>query len=1091
MLNIEDETAYNTLETLLKSQYEALNENGYFNLSVENKASSNDLAVNVTPKQSRRKSGFRKISPLVDDSKKIKCDICPSKFLYRKSYVAHMKDIHGKKKEEIDPTKRDALGTCRLISQNTGEICGTQLPLLSFNKHIYDKHGFARPSSLHFLRGFWTDDNEPCFLYKCEGDPVEDTEPKDNIEDENEEEDKTHSVIMNIDPNMKIEVDNEVLLNFTNTFHKKLNDQKEKHKLSSVFDDMNDDILSGDIYNIPTQELVGQIISKDLGNTCNKKETICVHEGMNIGLPSVNIKKIHLPDLSTGGASNSFSQSLQITSAKNNTAILKTKSTNKLLKPDETDNVCTSAMDVDDNEFDDVLSNSLLEGFEEDIFFSSQVDDNISPNSTDIIMENTYDEINNSIEPEKSKQKRKASPLNASVEKKRKKIISKDDIKENLDYQENATTSQVNIKSFKRKLSLEECKNDDDIDKEIEKGIEALILNDDSDIEDLDDNNYTSNRLENKYYRHNERNFLITDIPKRKENVIFINDMKNFMINQITYTKTKLPSTIPKKLNHLFTSRDSYLMFMYNENKNFSLNNLIEFKSSNYIPIKHPGDWILQTASENGSRAVERLKAHKELRLYIQYKADELNDLELKIKINQYIKQIDEQITSQKMFSRYSKLYRMTQMNIKKARLIVDVSQNYKLQNMVRLWNNSMEKMAIEEDLETIYENAISKNQLSGKDFTRWSHWCRFCLFLSDKNRVGTYNFDNESFILRLPLWFPKDYSEFNKLPLSYDPYEKPVGSPPPTNYAIKVTGNEEGIKLQEGTNIIITKKSAHLCAQYRKLKEIIQPNTCLTDPFFINEKNKALSRIQNTQNSLLDKMGKAIGLDEINATMVRQSAEATIQSREDMASRCKLLNMHSRAVGLNHYEPTQMKQRAEWVNHMFIKESPLKVEDISNRNEETTRKMDEEDEILRIKIAKEKIRIHKEKSKEHIQLSRKIRVKPMDKEFLQKIVYEDIFFSKRETFPNDDDWKMKWNRFIDTYDKNDDIRNRLLTIEKDIFLNVKSEVEEVFGKEWSGTKEENSNADFKIAQSIKQSFRSYEKTSAKNKTSYFKFCSE
>ena len=85
----------------------------------------------------------------------------------------------------------------------------------------------------------------------------------------------------------------------------------------------------------------------------------------------------------------------------------------------------------------------------------------------------------------------------------------------------------------------------------------------------------------------------------------------------------------------------------------------------------------------------------------------------------------------------------------------------------------------------------------------------------------------------------------------------------------------------------------------------------------------------------------------------------------------------------------------------------------------------------------------------------------------------------------------MKWNRFIDTYDKNDDIRNRLLTIEKDIFLNVKSEVEEVFGKEWSGTKEENSNADFKIAQSIKQSFRSYEKTSAKNKTSYFKFCSE
>jgi len=43
--------------------------------------------------------------------------------------------------------------------------------------------------------------------------------------------------------------------------------------------------------------------------------------------------------------------------------------------------------------------------------------------------------------------------------------------------------------------------------------------------------------------------------------------------------------------------------------------------------------------------------------------------------------------------------------------------------------------------------------------------------------------------------------------------------------------------------------------------------------------------------------MGKAIGLEDITATMVRQSAEATIQSIEDMASRCKLLNMHSRQI--------------------------------------------------------------------------------------------------------------------------------------------------------------------------------------------------
>ena len=150
-------------------------------------------------------------------------------------------------------------------------------------------------------------------------------------------------------------------------------------------------------------------------------------------------------------------------------------------------------------------------------------------------------------------------------------------------------------------------------------------------------------------------------------------------------------------------------------------------------------------------------------------------------------------------------------------------------------------------------------------------------------------------------------------------------------------------------------------------------------------------------------------------------------------------------------------------------------------------RKLDEEDEIMRIKDAKETMRIHKEKKAENIKLNKHIRVRPSDRNFLQKLIFEECFNSKYQPFPKDNHWKTIFYRLIDSYTKNDDNRKNLLRIEKEIFLNIKPEIEEFYKETWSGSTQENFDADFKVACSIKHSFKIYEKDNKKT-TSFFDF---
>ena len=70
--------------------------------------------------------------------------------------------------------------------------------------------------------------------------------------------------------------------------------------------------------------------------------------------------------------------------------------------------------------------------------------------------------------------------------------------------------------------------------------------------------------------------------------------------------------------------------------------------------------------------------------------------------------------------------------------------------------------------------------------------------------------------------------------------------------------------------------------------------------------------------------------------------------------------------------------------------------------------------------------------------------------------------------------WKKVFYRFLDGYKDDASKRETLSSIERRIFYNIKPEVELETG-EWRGTVEQNRIADQKVADSIMNSFRSYE----------------
>ena len=91
-----------------------------------------------------------------------------------------------------------------------------------------------------------------------------------------------------------------------------------------------------------------------------------------------------------------------------------------------------------------------------------------------------------------------------------------------------------------------------------------------------------------------------------------------------------------------------------------------------------------------------------------------------------------------------------------------------------------------------------------------------------------------------------------------------------------------------------------------------------------------------------------------------------------------------------------------------------------------------------------------------------------------------------KKSIVGDQSWKRYFYRCVDTLAGTDG--DHLREIEEKSFAHIfKKEVEAELGP-WTGSAEQNRLADYKIAGSVKNSFKNYEKNKKEYEQSYFKF---
>ena len=329
----------------------------------------------------------------------------------------------------------------------------------------------------------------------------------------------------------------------------------------------------------------------------------------------------------------------------------------------------------------------------------------------------------------------------------------------------------------------------------------------DSDYEDNDDMQFTMKRMEAKKKRHNLRNQAksvhITDI---EENKLFIEDMKGFMMRRRVSTVNKDNSSIKKHLNYLFFYDDSMLNFEFKKNNLFNLSKLTSFDDSMFL-LNDPTDWITTEAQDYGSRGLEMLKSHSELRKYLAYKVD--NDqvgvsseaIEKKNALINALNRITKNVSETGLFRRYTKLYKQQKTEVDIANQILDVEKGQNEVNFVENWNSSNECEKVLAEMEEIFKKYESGVDIGEKEFNQYAEGARFMLAMSDKNRRSVYQFSNQHYTSRQEVFFPSNYNEFDTLPKDWQIHNPPNEDAEPDQWIIRLSGKLHNKKIKDSIN--------------------------------------------------------------------------------------------------------------------------------------------------------------------------------------------------------------------------------------------------------------------------------------------------
>ena len=131
---------------------------------------------------------------------------------------------------------------------------------------------------------------------------------------------------------------------------------------------------------------------------------------------------------------------------------------------------------------------------------------------------------------------------------------------------------------------------------------------------------------------------------------------------------------------------------------------------------------------------MDRLKAHTDLREFIEYCADKHDTSQefsaTKQEIRNNLHSITQQITNAKLFRTYNIFSNTLQQKRKNVKMILQASRCISLERIVKTWNSSLEKEELDRDYEFMFQNCMARGSISAKMLTRYSQYARIVLLM-------------------------------------------------------------------------------------------------------------------------------------------------------------------------------------------------------------------------------------------------------------------------------------------------------------------------------------------------------------------------
>ena len=276
-----------------------------------------------------------------------------------------------------------------------------------------------------------------------------------------------------------------------------------------------------------------------------------------------------------------------------------------------------------------------------------------------------------------------------------------------------------------------------------------------------------------------------------------------------------------------------------------------------------------------------------------------------------------------------------------------------------------------EQACQDIYLKCYEEKGTTLKNFVRFAMWGRWTIACEDRNRRAVYGFTNLEFMKRKPKWLPAKneddtslmFERFEKLPQDWDPDTPPYKGAEPTCWVIEVSGND--LKNREDAQLVLTRRGAEICVQFREMKRECKVPEEPNSPFFVNKKGKPLAAIQRSKGSLLERFGEVCGFEKATTNSLRRAAETQIQNSPIMKQSVEKLQHHSNAVGLKYYDRSSQNVRVNFVNQLSQMESPSKnVTKVPPEVKKRRAEIDEEDKEVVVKEAEKLLNQSKMKNK-------------------------------------------------------------------------------------------------------------------------------